>query len=149
MYGRGNYEPPVEAIYWSMRGMAYAGSFVALVAVVGAFLAWKRRLERYGWFLWAAVVAMFMPFVACAFGWVLTEVGRQPWIVQGLLETSKANSPNVGTTWLATSLSVFVALYVALLVADLWLMRRYAALDPVGGGEGEDEAPAALPLPAY
>jgi cytochrome d ubiquinol oxidase subunit I len=149
MYGPGNYEPPIEAIYWSMRGMAYSGSFVALVAVVGAFLAWRRRLERYAWYLWAAVVAMFFPFVACAFGWVLTEVGRQPWIVQGLLETSKANSPSVSTTWLATSLSVFVTLYIALLVADLWLMRRYATLDPVSSGEGEEEAPAAQPLPAY
>ena len=45
-YGPGNYLPPVETIYWSMRGMAYAGSFVALVALVGAFLYWKRRLER-------------------------------------------------------------------------------------------------------
>jgi cytochrome d ubiquinol oxidase subunit I len=149
MYGPGNYEPPIEAIYWSMRGMAYSGSFVALVAVVGAFLAWRRRLERYAWFLWTAVVGMFFPFVACAFGWCLTEIGRQPWIVQGLLETSKANSPSVSTTWLATSLSVFVALYLALLVADVWLMRRFAALDPVGGDEEHEDAPAAQPLPAY
>src|SRR5690349_17159848 len=73
MYGRGNYEPPVEAIYWSMRGMAYLGSLVALVAIVGAFLAWRRRLERTRWFCWAAVVAAFFPFGACVFGWLLTE----------------------------------------------------------------------------
>ena len=88
MYGPGNYQPPVEAIYWSMRGMAYAGSFVALVALVGAFLFWKRRLERLKWFLWVGVVTTFFPFIACAFGWCLTEIGRQPWIVQGLLKTS-------------------------------------------------------------
>ena len=50
--------------------------------------------------------------------------------MQGLLKTGEANSPNVGTTWLAISLSVFVALYIALLVADFWLMRRYAERDP-------------------
>ena len=65
-YGRGNYLPPVEAIYWSMRGMAYAGSIVALVSLVGAFLFWKRRLERLRWFLWIGVVTSFVPFVACA-----------------------------------------------------------------------------------
>ena len=58
MYGPGNYVPPVEAIYWSMRGMAYAGSLVALVSLIGAFLLWKRRLERLKWFLWIGVVTI-------------------------------------------------------------------------------------------
>ncbi len=106
--------------------MAYAGSFVALVALVGAFLYWKRRLERLKWFLWIAVVSSFLPFVACAFGWMLTEIGRQPWIVQGLLKTADANSPAVSSTWLGISLGVFVCLYSSLLVLDIWLMRRYA-----------------------
>ncbi len=86
---QGNYVPPIEAIYWSMRGMAYAGSFVALVSLIGAFLYWKRRLERLKWFLWVGVVTIFLPFVACTFGWCLTEIGRQPWIVQGLLKTAE------------------------------------------------------------
>jgi cytochrome bd ubiquinol oxidase subunit I len=147
VYGRGNYEPPVEAIYWSMRGMAYLGSLVALVAIVGALLAWRRRLERTRWFCWAAVVATFFPFGACVFGWLLTEVGRQPWIVQGLLKTSEANSPAVTTTWLAVSLSVFVTLYIALLVLDFWLMRRYAERDPGTGDEAADaEVPAVAPV---
>src|SRR5262245_9280261 len=150
LYGPGNYEPPVEAIYWSMRGMAYAGSAVALVAVVAAFLYWRRRLERMRWFLWVGVATTFLPFLACAFGWVLTEVGRQPWIVQGLLETSQANSPSVSTTWLAISLGVFVTLYLALLVVDFWLMRRYANLDPSGGpGEAGEAAPEAAPAVGY
>jgi cytochrome d ubiquinol oxidase subunit I len=145
MYGKGNYIPPVRAIYWSMRVMAYAGSFVALVALVGAFLLWKRRLERLKWFLWIAVFTTFLPFVAAAAGWILTEVGRQPWIVQGLLKTADANSPAVSTTWLVISLTVFVCLYALLLVVDIWLMRRYAKLDPPEPGEGEGEM---IPTPA-
>ena len=80
-----------------------------------------------------------MPFVATTFGWLLTELGRQPWIVQGLLKTSNANSPAVATTWLAISLTVFVSLYVILGVLDIWLMRRYAGRDPstLGGEPGE------------
>jgi cytochrome bd ubiquinol oxidase subunit I len=149
MYGRGNYEPPVRAIYWSMRGMAYAGSFVALVAILGAVLMWKRRLERLTWFLWVCVATAFFPFIACAFGWCLTEIGRQPWIVQGLLKTGSANSPNVTTTWLGISLAVFVSLYVALLVLDIWLMRRYAGIDPAADPESGAPGHAAVPAIGY
>jgi cytochrome d ubiquinol oxidase subunit I len=142
MYGPGNYMPPVRVIYWSMRGMAYAGSLVALVALLGAYLYWRRKLERLRWYLWLGVGTSFLPFLACAFGWCLTEIGRQPWIVQGLLKTSQANSPSVSTTWLTISLSVFVTLYVTLLVVDFWLMRRYAKLDPSGEpDEGAEAAP--------
>ena len=144
MYGKGNYLPPIEAIYWSMRGMAYAGSWVALVAIIGAFLLWKRRLERLKWFLWIGVVTIFMPFIACFAGWCLTEIGRQPWIVQGLLKTASANSPAVSTTWLAISLTVFVALYVVLLVLDVWLMRRYAGRDPSAQADEHGTATPAI-----
>ncbi|HEY7398615.1 MAG TPA: cytochrome ubiquinol oxidase subunit I [Gaiellaceae bacterium] len=144
-HGRGNYIPPVRAIYWSMRVMAYAGSLVALVALAGAFLYRRRKLEHVRWFLWSAVGAMFLPFVACLAGWCLTEIGRQPWIVQGLLETSKANSPSVSTTWLAVSLGVFIGLYLLLIVADVWLMRRYAGIDPQVEEDRPLQPPAAAP----
>src|SRR5207248_281919 len=145
-YGPGNYVPNARATYWAMRGMAYLGSLVALVAVVGAFLFWKRRLEKLRWFLWSAVAATFFPFLAAASGWVLTEMGRQPWIVQGLLRTADANSPSVSTTWLAISLSGFITLYIGLLAVDIWLMRRYANVDPTGEPEEAVEAP---PVPAF
>jgi cytochrome bd ubiquinol oxidase subunit I len=138
-YGPGNYEPPVRAIYWSMRGMAYFGSLVALLSVLGSVFMWRGSLERRRWFLWSAVVGSFFPFVACAFGWVLTELGRQPWIVQGLLKTDQANSPNVGTAWLGISLAVFVALYAVLLVVDFVLMRHYASPDR---SKPRDDVPA-------
>jgi cytochrome bd ubiquinol oxidase subunit I len=138
-YGKGNYLPPVEAIYWSMRAMAYAGSLIVLVALLGAFLYWKRRLEKTRWFLWTGVAAVVLPFIAMTAGWCLTEFGRQPWIVQGLLKTANANSPSVSTTWLVISLTVFVLLYALLFVLDIWLMRRYAirdlSSDDVDGGE--------------
>jgi cytochrome bd ubiquinol oxidase subunit I len=129
-YGKGNYIPPVRAAYWGMRGMAYLGTLVFLVAALGAFLYRRGRLERTRWFLWTAVVTIAFPFLAALCGWVLTEVGRQPWIVQGLLKTSQANSPSVGTTTIAISLCVFLALYGVLAVVDFVLLRRFARLDP-------------------
>jgi cytochrome bd ubiquinol oxidase subunit I len=118
-----------------------------LVAVVGAWLYWKRKLERARWFLWTAIVAMALPYIAATAGWILTEMGRQPWIVQGLLKTADAASPSVSTTWLAISLSFFITLYVALLVVDVWLMRRYARLDT--WADPEDDSPAGAPAVGY
>ena len=128
-YGRDNYMPNIRVIYWSMRVMAFAGVLMFLVAALGAWLYWKKKLERARWFHWTALVAIALPYIAATAGWILTEMGRQPWIVQGLLKTSEANSPNVSTTWLGISLGVFIALYVTLGVVDFVLMRRYARPD--------------------
>jgi cytochrome bd ubiquinol oxidase subunit I len=129
-YGAGDYIPPVAAAYWGMRVMAYLGALMVLVALAGAFLYRTGRLERARWYLWSAVVATAFPFLAASAGWVLTEMGRQPWIVQGLLRTTDAHSPSVGAATIATSIAVFALLYAALGVADIVLMRRYARLDP-------------------
>jgi cytochrome d ubiquinol oxidase subunit I len=128
-YGRGNYLPPVRTVYWSMRVMAGLGTLVFLIAALGGFLYWRGRLERTRWALWAGMAAIPLPFLAALAGWVLTEVGRQPWIVQGLLRTADANSPNVPTWWLGVSLGLFLGLYGALAVVDFYLMRRYARPD--------------------
>ena len=128
-YGPGNYMPNVRVIYWSMRVMAFTGVLMFVVAAVGAWLYWKKRLATARWFLWTALVSIAFPYIAATAGWILTEMGRQPWIVQGLLKTDQANSPNVSTTWLGISLGVFIALYVTLGVIDFVLMRRYAQPD--------------------
>lgn len=124
--------------------MAYLGSLVCLIAIVGAFFYRRRSLEKHRWFLWTGVVNIFFPFGAAIAGWLLTELGRQPWIVQGLLKTADANSPSVSATWIGISLAVFLCLYIGLLVLDFWLMRHYAELDPP---EAREEGPEA-PLPA-
>jgi cytochrome bd ubiquinol oxidase subunit I len=143
-YGRGNYMPNIRVAYWSMRVMAFAGVLMFLVAVLGAWLYWRKKLERARWFQRTAIVAIALPYIAASAGWILTEMGRQPWIVQGLLLTSKANSPSVSTTWLVVSLVFFISLYVALGVVDFVLMRRYARPDrPAPREEVPAPAPAA------
>jgi cytochrome d ubiquinol oxidase subunit I len=127
--GPGNYMPNIRVAYWSMRVMAYAGMLMFLVAALGAWLYWRKKLERARWFQRTAIAAIALPYIAATAGWVLTEMGRQPWIVQGLLLTSKANSPSVSTTWLAISLGFFVCLYLLLGVVDFVLMRRFARPD--------------------
>jgi cytochrome d ubiquinol oxidase subunit I len=129
-YGQGNYIPPVRVAYWGMRGMAYSGVLMVLVALGAAFLYRRGTLIGRRWFLNVAIAAIALPYIAATCGWLLTEVGRQPWIVQGLLKTSEANSPSVGATTIGISLGVFVVLYLALGVLDFVLMRRFARLDP-------------------
>jgi cytochrome bd ubiquinol oxidase subunit I len=141
-FGKGNYIPNVEVIYWSIRVMAYLGVLMFLVAAVGAWLYRRRTLEKARWYLWTAIVATAFPFIAATAGWVLTEMGRQPWIVQGLLKTSDAHSPNVSSATIGASLGVFVVLYVVLGVVDFVLMRRYARLDPPALREGTAGEPA-------
>ena len=141
-FGRGsNYIPPVETAYWAMRVMAYLGSLVFLVLGVGALLWWRKRFETSRWFLWVGVCAVPLPYLAALAGWILTEVGRQPWIVWGLLKTADANSPSVSSTTIALSLAVFGLLYLALTVLNFVLLRRYARFDPPDvGGEGDEFA---------
>ena len=147
-YGRGeSYIPPVRSTYWSMRIMAYLGTLIFLVAALGAFLYWRGRLERARWFLWIGVFSIALPFLSALAGWVLTEVGRQPWIVFGLLKTADANSPSVSSWTIGLSIGVLATLYVALAVVDFVLMRRYATVDPPESfGEGDEEA---LPAVGY
>jgi cytochrome d ubiquinol oxidase subunit I len=143
-FGPGNYMPNIRVIYWSMRVMAYVGMLMFLVAAVGAFLYWKQKLERARWFHWAAILAIALPYVAATAGWVLTEMGRQPWIVQGLLKTEDAVSPTVSAWTVGLSLGVFAGLYATLGVVDFVLMRRYARVDPPDPSTIEAEAVPAL-----
>jgi len=124
--------------------MAYLGTFVFLVSAVGAFLYRRRKLETTRWFQWVGVATIPLPFLAALAGWVLTEVGRQPWIVQGLLKTADANSPSVGSSTIWLSLSVFVGLYVVLGVVDFVLMRHFARIDPPEVTPDEEGALPAL-----
>jgi cytochrome bd ubiquinol oxidase subunit I len=147
-YGPGKYIPDVRLSYWSMRVMAYFGTLLFLVALWGAWLLRRKKLEGAKWFQRAAIAAIALPFLSNFAGWILSEAGRQPWVVYGLLKTEDAVSGTVSTWTVGLSLGVFASLYAVLGVVDFYLIRRYARLDPPElGGEGEEGAPQ--PAPAY
>jgi cytochrome d ubiquinol oxidase subunit I len=140
-YGPGDYVPNVFVQYWSMRVMAYAAALVFLFALWGCWRIWRGRLTRSGWFLRLAVWVVALPFVINTAGWMLTENGRQPWIVQGLMKTSSGVSPAVSTWWVVTSILTFFLLYAALAVVAWGLMVRYTRRGP------EPEEPAESTTP--
>ena len=82
--------PDVFIQYWSMRIMAYLASLIALLALWGGWLLHRGRLDGSKWFLRLSMWAVVTPFLMNTAGWMLTENGRQPWIVQGLMKTANA-----------------------------------------------------------
>jgi cytochrome d ubiquinol oxidase subunit I len=142
-YGPGDYVPNVFVQYWSMRVMAYLATAVVLLSLWGAWLLRRRRLADSKWFLRAAVWAVVTPFIMNTAGWMLTENGRQPWIVQGLMKTADGVSPSVDVAWIWISLAAFALLYLALAVVDLVLMLRYARRElPAEAPEPRPSMPA-------
>jgi cytochrome bd ubiquinol oxidase subunit I len=125
-YGPGYYVPNVFIQYWGMRVMAYLAVIVVLVGIWGLWLSRRRKLATSKRFLFAATWLVVLPFLMNTAGWLLTESGRQPWIVQGIMLTKNGLSPTVSTTELWISVIVFVLLYGILGTLDLVLMLRYA-----------------------
>ncbi len=125
-YGPGNYVPSVFMNYWSFRIMIGAGFLMAFLVLVAFFIWWKKKfkLESKWWYLLTAAITL--PYMANTTGWLLTELGRQPWVVYGLLKTSDAVSPNVPAAFVMTSLAVFTVLYGLLMVVDVTLMVKFA-----------------------
>ncbi|HEY5277836.1 MAG TPA: cytochrome ubiquinol oxidase subunit I [Coriobacteriia bacterium] len=125
-YGPGNYVPYVAVVYWSFRIMVYLFGAMALFALVGLIL-WRRgRLATSRRFQLIAIWMAITPFIVNTAGWVMTEVGRQPWIVQGLMLTKNANSPLVSTAQVAGTLIGFTLIFTVLGGVALWLFLREA-----------------------
>jgi len=142
-YGPGNYVPNVFVQYWSMRVMAYSAVVTTLIGAWGLWLLWRRKLTGAKWFHRVAIWAVVLPFLMNTAGWMLTENGRQPWVVQGMLRTADGVSPSVGTAAIVTSIIVFLLLYAGLAVVDVVLMLRYSrkGLGPPPDDSGEPGGP--------
>jgi cytochrome d ubiquinol oxidase subunit I len=146
-YGPGNYVPNVFIQYWAMRAMAYLGALVLLFSLWGLWLLRQKKLATSRVFLWVAVWATVLPFVMNTAGWFLTESGRQPWIVQGIMLTKNGISPTVSVTTLWISLVLFVLLYATLGTVDLILMLKYSREQlPPPRTESDADAPVSAVL---
>ena len=121
--------PPVLIAHVSFQVMVGLGSFLAVVSLWTAWSALRRRdLSRQRWLLRSLVVAAPMGFIATEAGWFLTEVGRQPWIINGIMKTSDAVTPMPG---LIVPLLGFTLLYLLLTVAVTWVLYRQIVRSPV------------------
>ena len=121
--------PPVAIVHAAFQLMVGCGLFMAAVAVLAGLLAWRRRrLPDHPAFLRLTIVAAPLGFVAIEAGWVVTEVGRQPWIIHGVMRTADAVTPMPG---LVVPFAVFTLLYLLLAAIVVVLMRRQVFASPV------------------
>lgn len=122
--------PPVLPVFLSFRLMAALGGLFIVVAALCWH--WRARIEEKPWLAKALPWFIPVPYIAILAGWIVAEVGRQPWIVYGLLKTSDAISPvtSVPASSVATSLAAFIVVYSFLGVLDIYLLRKYARKGP-------------------
>ncbi len=118
--------PPVTPTFLGFRVMVGIGTFMAFLSLLGVILSRWGRLEKQTWFLWLMLLAIPLPYIAGQLGWIVAELGRQPWIVYGLLKTSDAVSKSVSTIQVAGSLIGFTLLYGGLGVLDVFLLAKFA-----------------------
>jgi cytochrome d ubiquinol oxidase subunit I len=153
LYGPGDYIPLMVVTYWTFRIMM---TFGFVMMAITAFFLWANMrgdIANAKWMKWVPLT-LILPYLANASGWILTEMGRQPWIVYGLLKVEDAVSPNLTTLDLLISLIGYTVVYGSLAVAMVKLMVKYAKAGPEGAiHESVDVEPAggmreALPVGA-
>ncbi len=116
--------PPVNIVFQTYHFMVAIGTVLILLSLLGIIMWWRKKLFTVRWLLWIFVVAVLLPEIANQLGWFSAEVGRQPWIVYGLLRTSEAISPTVGSGQIITSLILFGLVYLLLLVLFIYLLNE-------------------------
>ena len=119
------YVPNIPTTYWTFRLMIGVGMAAAAIALAVLWLTRRGRTPTHRWLLWAAIAAPLLPVLGNSFGWIFTEVGRQPWIVFGLMTTSAGVSPGVSVGEVITSMVAFTLLYGALAVVEIKLFLHY------------------------
>ena len=144
LFGPGDYVPPVAIVYWSFRIMIGAGIVLLILGLYGLFLVMGDSVEMHSTSLKILIFALFLPYLANTAGWILTEVGRVPWVVFGLMTISQGISPTVPGSLVITSLVLYTLIYAALIVANVYLLMKYARLGPAGVNE-ESPQPGAEP----
>jgi len=128
--------PNVPLVFWCFRVMVGLGLLMLLLGVCSLYLRWRKRLFASSWWLRFAVVMGPSGLIAILAGWYVTEIGRQPWVVYGVMRTAHAVS-NHSALVLSTTLLVFVAMYFAVFGTGIGYMLKLVASGPHVGGEGD------------
>jgi cytochrome d ubiquinol oxidase subunit I len=115
--------PPVPLIYWAFRVMVGLGCFLLLLMCVVLWAEWKGKLQQMTWLHWVALCSIPLVYMAGQAGWIVAEVGRQPWVIEGLLPVKAAvSSVSVGAV--QTTFFLFVAIFTLFLAIELRIMIK-------------------------
>ena len=137
--------PPLLNVFFGFRIMLAIGFFMIAAALYGAWLIWRGRLFDTRWFLRIIAQTWWVGFVAVLAGWIVTESGRQPWVVYGVLRTADAISPVPGSS-IAATLALFVVVYGIVFAMGIFYINRLIVRGP--SPETEQPAPVRSPIAA-
>jgi cytochrome d ubiquinol oxidase subunit I len=119
-----NLYPPINLVFQVYHFMFNIGFLLIPIGVLGLiWYFWKRKVFQAGWLLWLFVVTVFLAEIAITAGWWTAEIGRQPWIVYGLLKTAAGTSPALSTGEVAASMVMFIGLYILLFFLFIYLLN--------------------------
>jgi cytochrome d ubiquinol oxidase subunit I len=139
--------PPVWPVFFSFRIMVGIGLLLIAIGITGAWLWWRGSLFDARWFLRPVGHAWSLGFIAILAGWMVTEIGRQPWVIYGVLRTVDATSP-ILTSTVAISLALFVLVYCVVFGVGVLYIRRMLQKGPMPAPGGADTALPNRPLAA-
>lgn len=122
--------PPVQPTFWSFRLMVGMGTFMTVAALAGMILSRMKNFEKRTLFLKIMLLALPLPYIAVQLGWIVAEIGRQPWIVYGVLKTADGVSKAVTAPQVLGSLVGFTLIYGLLGAIDIYLLAKYARKGP-------------------
>ncbi|MFH1277888.1 MAG: cytochrome ubiquinol oxidase subunit I [Candidatus Eisenbacteria bacterium] len=133
--------PPVALSFHTYHLMVLFGMYFIAVTLVAAFLRWRGRLFDLRWMMWIFVFSVIGPYAANQLGWVAAEVGRQPWIVYGLLRTGDAVSKSVPGSQVLGSIVLYSLIYLLLFIIWVWVMngKIQHGPEPAGGPGGLED----------
>ena len=138
--------PPVVIPFFGFRVMVGMGLIMLGVSWFGNLLRWRERLETTRWFLWATFLSFPTGFIAVLCGWYTAEVGRQPWVVYGVLRTRDAVTPSLTTGDVLLSLTVYVLVYAVFAGFGTFYIYKLLRDGPVTAAEAIPNATASRPL---
>ena len=121
--------PPVAPLFWSFRAMVASGFTMLIIFILAFYHCAKRQEYKKRWLLWTAFLALPLPWIAAETGWIVAEVGRQPWSISGILPTHLSTSSlDAGTVF--NSLTAFILFYTMLFIVEMYLMVRFGRMGP-------------------
>ena len=130
----------IPLLYYGYHVMVGLGTIFIAVMVVAVILLWRNRLYSSRWMLWTLMVSVPLPYIANTAGWMTAELGRQPWLIYGLMRTAEGVSPRVGAGNAWFTLIGFMGMYAVLSILWLFLIYREIEMGPEPGAIGDQES---------
>ena len=133
--------PMVAIVFWAFRIMVGIGFLMLAIVAIGTWLRWRGRLFGAPWFLAISQAGLPLGFAAVIAGWIVTEAGRQPWVVYGLLRTADAVTPSLTGGDVLVSLALYVAVYLTIYPLCLYYLAAVVRAGPAEDAAADAQQP--------